>query len=419
MAAVVVAEAEEDEGEDEDEDEEDDEDDDDENQELVGYLEDPPSERERRLLTRQFFPSKVGGRPAWLVPERLPDETAVLTCRRCASRLRFLLQVYASQGTRKESCFHRTVLLFVCTNCQPNEAVALRAQLPRANGHYSSEEPDREAILEEYAVPVDEEIEALCCQNCGLPCSNPSGLCSDCARRARNKDAPVCFNELELSVESAEQPDYDDEEKEGGEAPRADEAADDAEGDDPDAYAAEMKAAADAIQGIKIDERSMKDKEAIDKLTEYQDMVKQDPQAAMDKYGANWYDEWLDKRSTKDPLFKRFTRFTVENKGHVLRYELGGDPLWFSHHKRLKGQPPNCPYCGSKRIFEFQVQPQLIALLKGSPLQDRLDFGTICIFSCEESCDAKPGSDHSPYFEEFVYVQPEPVSEWIPKDERA
>jgi len=109
--------------------------------ELVGYLEDPPEEDERYLLQRHFFPSKIGGRPAWLIPDRMPTDQD-MTCEKCGLPLRFLLQVYASQGDYRPQCFHRTLHFFVCTGCQPSQIKVFRAQLPRENSFYSSEAPD-------------------------------------------------------------------------------------------------------------------------------------------------------------------------------------------------------------------------------------------------------------------------------------
>lgn len=391
----------------EDEHETEDDDGDEEPNELVGYLEDAPSELEKRCLTRQFFPSKVGGRPAWLIPEKLPEE---LTCSRCGCRLRFLMQISASQGSWKESCFHRMLHLFVCTNCQPNEARVFRAQLPRDCHYYSWDEPDREAV---HLEAKDAELEALCCPDCGLPCegggSSPSGLrCGDCTRRARNGDPAVPFCEFEVSVDAAEAPKDEEEVLAEVSVSEAEKKAEE-EGNDPDAYAAAVKESADAVQDIELTDRDKKDKESIAKLKEYQEMVKNDPEAALDKYGGNFVEEWVEERSVKDPVFAKFTRFHALNKNHVLRYHLGGVARWFCQFRQLE-DVPKCPHCGGPRVFECQVQPMLIAQLKG-PLQERLDFGTICIYSCEESCDPHVPS----YLEEFAYVQPEPTAEWIPQ----
>eukprot|EP00435_Cladocopium_sp_Y103_P024017 s1405_g5.t2 len=212
-----------------------------------------------------------------------------------------------------------------------------------------------------------------------------------------------------ISVDAAEAP--EDEEEVLPDASEAEKKAEE-EGNDPDAYAAAVKESADAVQDIELTDRDKKDKESIAKLKEYQDMVKNDPEAALDKYGGNFVEEWVEERSVKDPVFAKFTRFHALNKNHVLRYHLGGAARWFCQFRQLE-DVPKCPHCGGPRVFECQVQPMLIAQLKG-PLQERLDFGTICIYSCEESCDPHVPS----YLEEFAYVQPEPVAEWIPHSEK-
>eukprot|EP00435_Cladocopium_sp_Y103_P021010 s1405_g5.t1 len=213
----------------------------------------------------------------------------------------------------------------------------------------------------------------------------------------------------QISVDAAEAP--EDEEEVLPDASEAEKKAEE-EGNDPDAYAAAVKESADAVQDIELTDRDKKDKESIAKLKEYQDMVKNDPEAALDKYGGNFVEEWVEERSVKDPVFAKFTRFHALNKNHVLRYHLGGAARWFCQFRQLE-DVPKCPHCGGPRVFECQVQPMLIAQLKG-PLQERLDFGTICIYSCEESCDPHVPS----YLEEFAYVQPEPVAEWIPHSEK-
>mmetsp|Transcript_44397 Transcript_44397/g.85417 ORF Transcript_44397/g.85417 Transcript_44397/m.85417 type:complete len:81 (+) Transcript_44397:62-304(+) len=79
----------------------------------------------------------------------------------------------------------------------------------------------------------------------------------------------------------------------------------------------------------------------------------------------------------------------------------------------MQGKPPACERCGADRVFEFQIQPHLIAKLAGTRLADRLDFGTICCFVCSGHCDA--ADNVSPYLEEHAFVQPEPFEAWLPK----
>ena len=56
---------------------------------LLGFVEQP---RKRTDLLRHRFPSKLGGRPAWLDPLHLPTEEQLM-CRVTGKPLDFLLQV--------------------------------------------------------------------------------------------------------------------------------------------------------------------------------------------------------------------------------------------------------------------------------------------------------------------------------------
>ena len=92
-------------------------------------------ETESCYLDSYYFPSKVGGKPAWLTLENLPKDDQ-LACRICKKPCVFLLQVYAP-FTERENCFHRTVFVFVCRNpncCKKNDAsnfLVFRTQLPK------------------------------------------------------------------------------------------------------------------------------------------------------------------------------------------------------------------------------------------------------------------------------------------------
>jgi len=63
---------------------------------------------------------------------------------------------------------------------------------------------------------------------------------------------------------------------------------------------------------------------------------------------------------------------------------------------------PVCSACGSAREFEFQVLPQLLYFLKvDSKAKDALDWGTLVVYTCKDSC-----GDGSKYTPEFVWTQP-------------
>lgn len=78
---------------------------------LLGFVETPLSPES---LLRHRFPSKLGGRPAWLDPLRLPSP-AQLAGPDEGSPLSFLLQVYAPVDS-DAAAFHRTVFVFIHTD---------------------------------------------------------------------------------------------------------------------------------------------------------------------------------------------------------------------------------------------------------------------------------------------------------------
>lgn len=86
----------------------------------------------------EHFPSKVGGAPVWLVPERLPT-AADLCCRSCGRQLRFLMQLYCPRPEMTHA-YHRSLMLFCCGGpClqSPRGWRALRCNLPEACPWYS------------------------------------------------------------------------------------------------------------------------------------------------------------------------------------------------------------------------------------------------------------------------------------------
>ncbi len=89
---------------------------------------------------------------------------------------------------------------------------------------------------------------------------------------------------------------------------------------------------------------------------------------------------------------------------YVLRYSFGGTPLWISSF--LPAMIPNCQYCNLPRVFELQLLPTLLTLglkanQKRSP-KDRIEFGTVTIFSCSKSCI----NNNDTFTQEHVFVQP-------------
>lgn len=127
-------------------------------------------------LVSKYFPSKVGGQPAWLSLNNLPDR-ASLMCSTCKTPLTFLLQIYASIP-EISSAYRRSIFLFFCISgkcLSGNSFVVLRSQLPQKNPFYASEDPtfERKSSAEPSA-------KQLLCDVCGcLACIK----CSTCSER--------------------------------------------------------------------------------------------------------------------------------------------------------------------------------------------------------------------------------------------
>jgi len=88
------------------------------------------------------FPSKVGGEPVWLLPERLPTDS--LHCAAgCGRQMRFLMQLYCPRPEVPHA-YHRSLMLFCCGGkCLRSQGGwrALRCNLPQDMPWYV-EHPD-------------------------------------------------------------------------------------------------------------------------------------------------------------------------------------------------------------------------------------------------------------------------------------
>lgn len=100
----------------------------------------------------------------------------------------------------------------------------------------------------------------------------------------------------------------------------------------------------------------------------------------------------------------------------VIRYttNLNDQPLWISSEGK-DPKVPNCEYCGSERVFELQILPQLLFYLKPDRLQldidkknfEPMEWGTLIIYTCKNSCNSVDTghSKESAYLEEFLHQQ--------------
>ncbi|XP_062497738.1 programmed cell death protein 2 isoform X2 [Pezoporus occidentalis] len=137
-------------------------------------------------LRSAYFPSKVGGRPAWLGEAGLPGPAA-LRCGRCQQPCAFLLQLYAPLRDRPDA-FHRTLFVFACRGAAcyrlagpQGPLCVFRNQLPRRNSTYPEEPPPEEPPPELAAAGPPRRLRggAALCRVCG--CLGPHA-CGRCRR---------------------------------------------------------------------------------------------------------------------------------------------------------------------------------------------------------------------------------------------
>ena len=119
-------------------------------------------------LESRHFPSKVGGKPAWLDMKNLPP-AETLKCPHCEEPRHFLLQVYAPDNDVNEA-FHRTVFMFICKKdqCWSGDSSApilvLRSQLARDNSYYPYDPPQDSA---DWRPDLVQGVHCPVCEVCG------------------------------------------------------------------------------------------------------------------------------------------------------------------------------------------------------------------------------------------------------------
>ncbi|XP_075232886.1 zinc finger protein RP-8 [Lycorma delicatula] len=338
----------------------------------LGFLETSPKWK----LQSRFFPSKVGSKPAWLsLSDDIPCSKD-LVCSTCNRTLVLLCQLYAPV-TEKETCFHRTVYIFVCKtdNCIKsnlnNGFKVVRNQLSRHNKYYPFDPPIEE---ENWKSDLCAETFGIkLCYVCGIRSSNHCGSCKNvyyCCKehqvfdwksghkqickgnskdRNSNNVCSLLFPEFEIVTE---------------------------------------------FENDLISENE--EEEDLSELNKTERCSKGSLQVVS-------CEEELTKMALceEDKTFSKFRKQIKLAPEQVIRYERNGIPLWITNNISFDiAQIPNCQYCGGRRIFEFQVLPQLLNYLGLEVSRNSLDWGTLVIFTCENSCDNGPD-----YKEEYLLKQ--------------
>ncbi|KAG6785071.1 hypothetical protein POTOM_010794 [Populus tomentosa] len=438
---VVEEEEEEEEGDDSEEEEEE--------PVTLGFLE---KTKNSWSLSRQVFPSKAGGVPAWLDPVNLPSGRSCV-CDICEEPLQFLLQVYAPI-TEKESTFHRTLFVFMCPSMsclhrdqheqwkrspeKPSRSVKVfRCQLPCSNPFYSSEPPrndgtdkpsgsgvalhdfvftssssntelnlkfsvngfgiqwgcDLSYLLARWNICnamklKDGPFEISLCNWCGT--WKGDKVCSGCKR------TKYCSHKHQvLHWHSGHKIDcqqlslsVDSRSSKNG------------------ATSAEIIKGYNALwpeYEMINDDESEYDAEMSDDNIPTHSLVSRNKMDSTMNSLLDIFEGNSDKK-----CWVSFQHRIAKAPEQVLRYcrNASAKPLWpMSSGQPSKADIPNCSYCGGPSDFEFQILPQLLYYFGVKNDADSLDWATIVLYTCKSSCEGSMA-----YKEEFPWVQLYPTS---------
>ncbi|PXF46285.1 Programmed cell death protein 2 [Gracilariopsis chorda] len=420
---------------------------------VLGFAE-PPDEGTN---LPQSFASKAGGLPVWLHrPPASPPPAP--NCRVCNQPQQFLLQINAPlepDVVAHDHAFHRVLTLAICRNpgCRTNSSCVsvLRAQLPRTNPYYPWDADDQ--CVEELMLDACHVCGFLANMRCGgcrklMYCGRlcqmrhwKNGHKSSCGQPMQNASdlfSALRFSEVEIVTDNhprmpASDIDDDDEDE------RSNDELETNQLDQPDTPIASTKHNANHrstkppkhsspdVSNQTIDQSSLKPSN-----NNASCLLSESPQSSthtsviepeikgtfQDADEEELPEDLFEPRPgrVKDPVFEKFSRVVSYAPDQVVRYHHGGQELWGCKSNQCHSVP-DCELCGSKRIFEMQVMPQLVyyiaepdknnATIKrvAERLRDDMDWITICVYTCEKSCTADDA-----YVPEFAWLQRHPTS---------
>jgi len=328
----------------------------------LGFLE---TDYEAWEVASRHFPSKVGGKPAWLDLKYLPAVTE-MECQDCHQPRKFLLQVYAPDNNSSQA-FHRTIFLFICTtNSCWTEArtpvLVLRSQLGRDNEFYPSEPPEEGAAWRPDLVVG---VHCTVCEVCGARGESRCGKCravSYCGQLHQKLHWKAGGHRARCGGENKESSDW---------------------------------SVSWCLKEGLLDMEEEPDSDSDPDMEKYERLA---AEAGAGSLAASEGLEEVERDQVEDQVCESFRARLRRAGGQVVRYDRGGQPLLCTS-KPLLPSPP-CRHCGADTTFEFQVMPQLLTELGlGLETCDGLDWGSLYVFTCQASCHIARG-----YREEYVQI---------------
>ncbi|XP_076752195.1 zinc finger protein RP-8 [Xylocopa sonorina] len=329
------------------------------------------------LLESRFFPSKVGGKPAWLDLKNIPGEKD-LQCDYCKEPCIFLCQIYAPYED-SEDAFHRTIFVFICKKAECSKLnengnfKVFRSQLPRTNEFFPSEPPIEQS---DWRTDISVDRWVKTCYICGLLAPNHCSKCKSinyCCRAHQIYDwkhghKETCGNNQSVTKIICNEfllPEYE----------------------------------------IVIEKDNAEDKSDANELTEDEEEIKKYETMVQKGEAGTFQNQDVEKEllsmanQQEDQVFSKFLSIVDKFPDQVLRYDRGGNILFISPGSKID-DIPKCSECNGDRQFEFQIMPQLLNFLNFDIGLKCVDWGILAVFTCKRSCVPK-----KKYSMEFIWKQ--------------
>ncbi|CAL1714923.1 unnamed protein product [Somion occarium] len=398
--------------------------------------------------------SRIGGHPAFLSPHDPSFDSSL--CKNCGKPMELLVQLWCPL---EDSPYDRVLYVWgcACGTCQAkdgsirawralrfNERYAAKLEKKRAR-QKAKEEAKAKAAREEEERRNAAKVNPFSMK---APAGTPafglgSHVFSDAPSEPEPQEEELPAAGREVSSEDEEENDTDEEEKLV--TALASSTLDSSEWASAPAYP--------SLYLSTLSEYLPKAKSA--KLPSAEDIEADDNKKGKD---TSWAMEGYENSLETDHVFDRFSQRAEYQGDQCIRYDLGGTPLPFAHDavfdrlfpvprqaavpvtkaefkvvpaagKRIfdSSSIPPCRHCGGPRVFECQLMPNLInvlkkpsdsgnvprkltdeerrkevqQVLKRSVGEGLMDWGTCMIFSCEKDCEASK----SCWAEELVLIQ--------------
>ncbi|KAF7728156.1 Programmed cell death protein 2 [Apophysomyces ossiformis] len=365
----------------------------------LGYAEDPETP-----LTADTFPSKSGGKPAWLNPEHVLNVERA-TCGNCDQPMCLLLQLYTPED-HPEEAFHRTVYVFCCRDggCLKQDwrksFKVYRSQLPRENPYWpptSEEDDDNEEEEEkngkEITFSAKEFEPPMLCVICGMAGTKKCGRCQAthyCSRQHQLVDWNMCRHKEFCNKTLTSK------EKDTVQRLRQLRVFDEKEiVNEPEGKGEDGKEEEEQRKFFEENKENDGARSAKANFDESSALVP----AGDETYG--------DSAVDVDETFLKFQLRIQLYPEQVIRYDRveydmpDREPLWVQ--KNFKPSAiPDCDRCGRPRTFEFQILSTLLNFLGVSHIAtDSLDWGSLYVYTCKYNCPI--GNDV--FAEEYIWKQ--------------